>query len=255
MYLCLTRLVELPDYSKCDLMNWLNPASSCPINITVPRSIKNIDTRTFTRPKKRLFRPSIEKYNEELYAIDFNGAQSGESSEATPTKPLNFDLAEGNASLYFENIMNSAPMHDSFQNMSPPSLVNSMCSSTFANLMENSYIKNDPVLREISDTDFTESILQETEQPLYHSMTGSCSSLNSDVPENFLKKLSFNETFRKKAGSDATFNKYEHLEANIQNLKAGSDATFTKYDLLEENSLNQSEFFFFIYIFLPQQTF
>ncbi|XP_018580060.1 uncharacterized protein LOC108917781 isoform X2 [Anoplophora glabripennis] len=132
-------------------------------------SQKNFDSRTFTRPKKRFTRPSIEKYNEEVY---------GNSSDAQN-----------------ESSDCSRKTND---NMSPPSLVNSMCSSTFANLMESSFIKNDPVLREIRDTDYTETVLlQDSEPPMFQSITESCSSINSDTPESFLKKMSFNGTFRK----------------------------------------------------------
>ncbi|RZB40395.1 Hermansky-Pudlak syndrome 5 protein -like, partial [Asbolus verrucosus] len=159
---------------------------------------KNIDTRTFTRPKKRFTRPSIEKYNEELYGnewtdsgIQLNGCSQDDD---TYTKPIHFDLTQPVSSSYcFDNVLANAVMADSFQNMSPPSLVNSMCSSTFANLMENSFIKNDPVLREIRDTDFTGLILQQESEPMFQSITESCSSLSSDVPENLLKKISFNE--------------------------------------------------------------
>uniref|UniRef100_V5GYX9 Uncharacterized protein n=1 Tax=Anoplophora glabripennis TaxID=217634 RepID=V5GYX9_ANOGL len=179
-------------------------------------SQKNFDSRTFTRPKKRFTRPSIEKYNEEVYGNssdaqnessdcsrktnDVSNSIIQETSEpiATSAKPLNFDLTQPTNSYYFENILANSAEIDSFQNMSPPSLVNSMCSSTFANLMESSFIKNDPVLREIRDTDYTETVLlQDSEPPMFQSITESCSSINSDTPESFLKKMSFNGTFRK----------------------------------------------------------
>lgn len=178
---------------------------------------KIFDSRTFTRSKKRFTRPNVEKYNEGVYGIgninvsnDLNSSvesliNGGNSLSNMPkhsileTKPLSFDLSEPSNSYYFENMLANIRDSDSFQNMSPPSLVNSICSTTFANLMENSLIKNDPVLREIRDTDFTESILlQDSEAPLFQSITESCSSLNSDTPENFLKKVSRSDTFKKK---------------------------------------------------------
>lgn len=180
-------------------------------------SEKIFDSRTFTRPKKRYSRPSIEKYNEELYGsqnehsipagtpqslsdtFDLKRIDHDTVKEEQNVRPLSFDLNQQTSSFYFDNILANASDIDSFQNMSPPSLVNSMCSSTFTNLMENSYIKNDPLLREIRDTDFTETILlQDAVEPtLIQSFTESCSSLNSDTPENFLRKLSLNASFKK----------------------------------------------------------
>lgn len=177
-------------------------------------SQKIFDSRTFTRPKKRFTRPSIEKYNEQVYGGSSDAQNESEERPrkikdvsiiqeinepvATSTKPLNFDLTQPTNSYYFENILANSAEIDSFQNMSPPSLVNSMCSSTFANLMESSFIKNDPVLREIRDTDYTETVLlQDSEPPMFQSITESCSSINSDTPESFLKKMSFSRTFRK----------------------------------------------------------
>lgn len=126
-----------------------------------------------------------------------------EAPKPEPTRPLSFDLSQPSNSYYFENMLANIRDNDSFQNMSPPSLVNSICSTTFANLMESSFIKNDPVLREIRDTDFTENILlQDSEAPMFHSITESCSSLNSDTPESFLKKVSRSETFKKKPTFD-----------------------------------------------------
>lgn len=163
---------------------------------------KFIDSRTFTRPKKRYSRPSIEKYNEELF--DLNISENNPSLIAaklqemeldnddsykilnSQPKPLNFDLSQPTNTSMFEQILADAPMMDSFQNMSPPSLVNSMCSSTFTTLMENSYIKNDPVLREIRDTDYSETILlEDSDPPMFQSVTD---SLCSEKTESFIKK-------------------------------------------------------------------
>lgn len=180
---------------------------------------KQFDSRTFTRPKKRFMRPSIEKYNEIVYGTgnrstnDLNSSREsmsdcGISSDTgklpayEPIQPLSFDLSQPSNSYYFDMLANAKDT-DYFQSMSPPSLVNSICSTTFANLMESSFIKNDPILREIRDTDFTESILlQDSEAPMFQSITESCSSLNSDTPESFLKKVSRSDTFKKKSFMD-----------------------------------------------------
>ncbi|CAH1124634.1 unnamed protein product [Ceutorhynchus assimilis] len=148
------------------------------------KSTKTIDTRTFTRPKKKYTRLSVNDIEQML-------TEGNEmiSSFEEPSKPLQFDLSQP-TSHNFDSFILSADA-DSFQNMSPPSLVNSLCSSTFANLMENSFIKNDPVLREIRDKDFTETaLLQDIEAPMFQSITESCSSLNSDSPESFVKRVS-----------------------------------------------------------------
>lgn len=219
------RLFSTSDSGKLvkNLQSWmhndfdfLNEDLPFTIQSNLTDSQKYFDSRTFTRPKKRFTRPSIEKYNEEVYGTSLNTNSNitkdflnskelsssyviSESSELeTPPKPLNFDLTQPSNSYYFDNIVANLGDSDSFQNMSPPSLVNSMCSSTFANLMESSFIKNDPVLRAISNTDFTESVLlQDSEPPMFQSITESCSSLNSDTPESFLRKVSRSDTFRK----------------------------------------------------------
>lgn len=171
---------------------------------------KNIDTRTFTRPKKRFSRPSIEQYND-LYGSssetitihsDSKSFVIEEKAETDISKP-NFDLTQPSSSYYFEKMVaDSEEATDSFLNMSPPSLVNSMCSSMFANLMESSFIKNDPILREIRDADYSDSVLlQDSETPMMQSIE-SCSSINSDTPESFLKKVLFNGTFKKNLSGD-----------------------------------------------------
>ncbi|CAH1996228.1 unnamed protein product [Acanthoscelides obtectus] len=177
--------------------------------------LKNIDTRTFTRPKKRFNRPSLEKYTDEVWD---NKCDTQRISECAPveediegSKPIAFDLTQPAKSHYFDHILsNNASVNiDSFQNMSPPSLVNSMCSSTFANLMESSFINNDPELRKIRDADYTETVfLQDVEPPTFHSMSESCTSINSDTPEGFLKKAALNGT--------CTFNK--NSTQNLSNL-------------------------------------
>ncbi|KAF5302353.1 hypothetical protein FQA39_LY10392 [Lamprigera yunnana] len=165
-------------------------------------SKKNIDSRTFTRPKKRLNRPSIycedyfKNYNVEDDQIDSNKTlTSCESDKVCDVSfaqdsqaPLNFNLNESTSQRIFENIVAFSNSEDSFQNMSPPSLINTMSSSTFTNLMENSMIKNDPLLREISVTDYTEAMLQDYDPPIFKSITDSFSSINLDNPETFIKQ-------------------------------------------------------------------
>lgn len=206
---------------------WLHPKTNLSVeellssnsSHTVSDNQKNFDSRTFTRPKKRFARPNIEKYNEAIYGVgdtvsnDLSSSIESLNNGGIPLSSMpkhsvietvkpSFDLSQPSNSYYFENMLANIRDSDSFQNMSPPSLVNSICSTTFANLMENSFIKNDPILREIRDTDFTESILlQDSEAPMFQSITESCSSLNSDTPENFLKKVSRSDTFKKKTSS------------------------------------------------------
>lgn len=217
------RLYKLPS-DGCQVQNlaaWLYdnknfPYEQCIASYTKPfdNIQKNVNSRTFTRPKKRSIRPSVEKYNETIYGIgneEINSLRENipPSSDVTNSvvseslKPLNFDLSQPSNSLYFENIAANMRDSDSFQNISPPSLVNSTCSSTFANLMESSFIKNDPVLREIRDKDFTESILlQDLEAPMFQSITESCSSVTSDTPESFLKKVSKSDSLKIKSICD-----------------------------------------------------
>nr|CAH7726102.1 unnamed protein product [Callosobruchus chinensis] len=188
--------------------------------------MKNIDTRTFTRPKKRFTRPSIEKYNDEVWDNMMKDSKNNKDriSETAPidedneaANPVAFDLTLPAKSHYFENILtnNAAVNIDSFQNMSPPSLVNSMCSSTFANLMESSFINNDPELRKIRDADYSDTVyLQDVEPPTFHSMSESCTSINSDTPEGFLKKAYLNGTctFRK--------NSIQNLESSVDQIQS-----------------------------------
>ncbi|KAJ8946121.1 hypothetical protein NQ318_013171 [Aromia moschata] len=216
---------------------------------------KNIYSRTFTRPKKRFTRPSIEKYNEEVYGksnelqndrVSFDSMRKSMDGQSylgsstiqevsepiTSSNPLNFDLSQPTNSYYFENVLANAADIDSFQNMSPPSLVNSMCSSTFANLMESSFIKNDPVLREIRDTDYTETVLlQDSEPPMFQSITESCSSLNSDTPE-----MSYHGTFRKTVFESDKTDAVENINNSID-LNATYEKT-TKTDLKPKNPEN-----------------
>ncbi|KAG5862571.1 hypothetical protein JTB14_002917 [Gonioctena quinquepunctata] len=214
-----------------DLKEWLHKNEELNDNFLLSteqtssqiESQKSFDSRTFTRPKKRFTRPSIERFNEEMYGSGNEDNVSTVIKRKLSIRPLSesfviqeknettngveFDLSLPSSSYYFEKMSAETGEADSFQNMSPPSLVNSMCSSTFANLMESSFIKNDPVLREIRDTDFTESVLlQDSEPPMFQSITESCSSINSDTAENFLKKVSFNGTFKKNSSRDSDRN-------------------------------------------------
>lgn len=191
-------------------------------------SSKYINTQTFTRPKKKFTRPSIEKYNQELFDNNdllnrlsspeplFNKTQSVENSQM---KPLEFDLNEPTStSFYFHKIAANVENEDNFQNESLPSLVNSMCSSTFTNLMESSFIKNDPVLKQICDTDFTSSILSQGSEPssLLNSHYGT-----TDMDE-FLTKVSQNDILKSMEIKDE--------------MKCSGDASYIVYkkDILEE---------------------
>lgn len=163
---------------------------------------KMIDSRTFTRPKKRSVRPAIETYNDGYFGMGKLESDKNENNRTLTSDdsldvtycgdnpPLKFDLSQPINTNIFEKIISSASDVDSFQNMSPPSLINSMCSSTFTNLMENSMIKNDPLLREISVTDYTEAMLQDYDPPLFRSITDSCGSINLDNPDSFIKQNS-----------------------------------------------------------------
>ncbi|XP_071056248.1 serine-rich adhesin for platelets-like isoform X3 [Onthophagus taurus] len=185
---------------KSDITKWLNEAVQKPAQSELLDK-KFLDTRTYTRPKKRFLRPSIEQFNEQyseavkyddtLQETYYHPSGAITSNIIDTTKPLYFDLSQPASCTIFDNIMSSSLNVDSFQNMSPPSLINSMCSSTFTNLMENSYIKNDPVLREIRDADYSgEVFLNHSGEEIFmqKSISESCSSLNSDSAENFLKR-------------------------------------------------------------------
>ncbi|XP_044748292.1 uncharacterized protein LOC123309306 [Coccinella septempunctata] len=192
-------------------------------------SSKYINTQTFTRPKKKFIRPSIEKYNQELFCDNnelLNRSSSPESPfnktlfEETPQmKPLEFDLTQSVTTCYFDRIAANVENEDTFQNESLPSLVNSMCSSTFTNLMESSFIKNDPVLKQICDTDFTASILSQGSEP--------SSLLNSNYGTNdvddFLNKVSQDDIMKT-------------LELNGE-MKCSGDASYIVYkkDVCDEN--------------------
>lgn len=156
-----------------------------------------------------------------------------------PVRPVQFDLSQPTSLHNFDSFLLHNADVDSFQNMSPPSLVNSMCSSTFANLMESSFIKNDPVLREIRDKDFTETaMLQDIEAPMFQSITESCSSLNSDSPESFLKKVSRESTFRR--NTSIIDNNATLMPERSRDSSVGGNSTFDV-----QNS--SGKFYFYIY--------
>ncbi|KAF7271011.1 hypothetical protein GWI33_016071 [Rhynchophorus ferrugineus] len=194
--------------------------------------MKSIDTRTFTRPKKKVLRPSIidcEQFHPiSTETIEEKLPDPEPAPEPLPREPLHFDLSQPTSLSYFESMLNSG---DNFQNMSPPSLVNSLCSSTFANLMENSFIKNDPVLREIRDKDFTETVmLEDMEAPMFQSISESCCSINSDTPESFLKKVSFNSTLT------------ANTEENVENSGETDNHNLNKtYDNINVDTETKSE--------------
>lgn len=107
-------------------------------------------------------------------------------------QPLKFDLSQPTSKHNLDStIGNDFPMISSDMSllfdMSPPSLLSSL---TFSNIMDSSFIKNDAVLSKIRDKDYTETVLlQDFEAPMFQSISESCSSLNSDTPENFLRKV------------------------------------------------------------------
>lgn len=213
-------------------------------------SIKCINTATFTRPKRRFLRTSIS----DLEQIYHSGGESSnlttcleekqgfnnnvpqtvkEEPETMPTQeavmPLQFDLHQPISLHNFDSFMFSSQM-SSFQNMSPPSLANySLCSSTFSSLMENSVIKNDPILREIRDKDFMESsLLQDTDPPMFQSLSESCCISNTDTPEAFLERVSQNCTLKTSQSftdNNATFVNQDGLNENGES-KKGLNATY-----------------------------
>ncbi|XP_050512724.1 uncharacterized protein LOC126888454 [Diabrotica virgifera virgifera] len=238
-------IVDLDQWLHKDLDSSYSPLANINSHISLH---KNVDSRTFTRPKKRFTRPSIERYNEEMYGgssetitlpsspRSFVIEENPEFNATLSENSVNFDLSQPSSSYYFEKIVADCGDMDSFQNMSPPSLVNSMCSSTFANLMESSFIKNDPILREIRDTDYSEMVLlQDCEAPMFQSFTESCSSINSDTPENFLKKVSFNGTFKRNTSKDE-INKLRSLNATFDACESEKELDKT----LKKDSENSS---------------
>ncbi|KAB0799346.1 hypothetical protein PPYR_07226 [Photinus pyralis] len=222
---------------------------------------KMIDSRTFTRPKKRFVRPSIETYNDGYFGmakletdsvveksesnrtLQLDDAQDvtvcGEvSSEQTPLK---FDLSQPINTNIFDKIVLTSSDVDSFQNMSPPSLINSMCSSTFTNLMENSMIKNDPLLREISVEDYTEAMLQDYDPPVFRSITDSCSSINLDNPDSFIKQHSggtLNGIYKKSVVGSREFSLNETFAAGDKSDNSTLGDTYVKESSSDISSID-----------------
>ncbi|XP_050307777.1 uncharacterized protein LOC126744416 isoform X2 [Anthonomus grandis grandis] len=254
-----------------DAANWIFDKSGDPsfisqlppeFNVPKLKSTKMIDTRTFTRPKKKFARPSINDI-EQMYlsGSDVNEMNSStedkyisnnkvpqtvqEEQESESPRPVQFDLSQPTSLHNFDSFTMNGLDIDSFQNMSPPSLVNSLCSSTFANLMESSFIKNDPVLREIRDKDFTETaMLQDIEAPMFQSISESLSSINSDTPENFLKKVSRDQTFRRNVSvleSNNTTLTPEMCEDGVKGCNETFDIQISKGDP-QQNSKKSSTF-------------
>lgn len=182
-------------FDDTDDLDFHNSQMSLVEELSRLSSTQSIDTRTFTRPKKKFTRPSIEQCNEIFNASKNsmselevrpheNGAQLTSSLEAPQ-----FDLTQPVLKNPFDNIFLNCNGADSFINMDPPSLVNSMCSSTFTNPMERSVTKED----EMKSSGYSEQILlQDTEQPIFRSFAESCSSFSSDIYEDFLRKSNHN---------------------------------------------------------------
>lgn len=117
---------------------------------------KKLDTRTFTRPKKRILHPVSCGITDEKSLCDkfqdlesikipenpFNNFSIRNESSIS-TGPLHFKLSDPVINNSFDKILLTASDgYDSFQNMSPPSLMNSLCSSSFLTLMDSSYAQN-----------------------------------------------------------------------------------------------------------------
>lgn len=226
---------------------------------------KVVDSRTFIRPKKHS-RSNLEVLNDKYFDFDTNSSILGnivneaESSSSTlklsdscnltcnnsisslqikkdadSITTLSFDLSQPTRNNMFERITTTTSSLDCLQNMSPPSLVNSMSSSTFMNLMESSIIKNDPVLREIRDADYSESMLQDYNLPLFQSLTDSCCSINSYGSESFNKQealeAKLDKIYKKTVSND------NHNPLSVTYTETDFDNTFVVEDN-RQNSLD-----------------
>lgn len=223
---------------------------------------KMIDSRTFTRPKKRFLRPSIETYNDGYFGmakletdsviekcesnrtLQLDDAQDVTFCDEVSSgqTPLKFDLSQPvNTNIFDKIVLTSSVDVDSFQNMLPPSLINSMCSSTFTNLMENSMIKNDPLLREISVEDYTEAMLQDYDPPVFRSITDSCSSINLDNPDSFIKQNSggtLNGIYKKSVVGGTEFSLNETFAAGNKSDNSTLGDTYVKESSSDISSID-----------------
>lgn len=187
--------------------------------ITKLNSKQSIDTRTFTRPKKKTSRPSIEFCNESFNlssALICDEDKVPNNEIGINSELPNFDLTQPVSSNVFDNILFTSKGLDSFINMSPPSLVN----STYAVSMDNNVAQSEVL--PINNIDYSEQILlQDTEQPMFRSFTESCSSLNSDMQEHFLKKTlsSFNGTLKLQSSKDDIYKSLNNSEHSMDSNK------------------------------------
>lgn len=214
-------------------------------------SRKFIDTRTFTRPKKRINRPSLEQFADSCYTYGSSRSHSSDnfhetlskfgmhslsedlSNDSIPiehnfseTTPIHFKVSEPVSNSVFDKILATAnDSIDSFQNMSPPSLMDSLCSSTFTTLMDSGYVNQDHVPNDNNDT-FVRAqneaiILNENNDP---NVTYS-NEYKRRIGENIgIKEVSLNDTFEIKSKNKSR----EQLNSSLSKLSERDINTFQK---------------------------
>lgn len=193
--------------------------------------LKKIDTRTFTRPKRKFNRPSIELYtdtfnniktNDSLNNVDVQAESFSENNPIQLETPK-FDLTQPiNGDPFNEILLNSTGL-DSFINMKQPSLVNSMCSSTFSTMMVDSVNQKDDLFQLKLSNHGEQSLLQDMEQPMFQSFTNSY-SISSDMQDSFLKKTlpTFNGTLKLQSSKEDL-----HKSLNNTSNEESKNETFT----------------------------
>lgn len=149
-----------------------------------------------------------------------------------------FDLTQPVTSDPFDKILLSSTGLDSFINMSPPSLVNSMCSSTFSTIMMDSINQKDDLLQMKISNYSDQSLLQDIEQPMFQSFTNSCSSLCSDMQDSFLKKTlsTFNGTLKLQSSREDL---YKSLNSTICKDDSSKESLASTKDLLNETVIGK----------------
>lgn len=236
-----------------DLTNWLHQDfNTVEDDISELESLntearKNIvDTRTFTRPKKRISRPSLEQLTEGCYSqsssktsitgsyhdvskLSLTEESSNESYHSdyllsntnsvtgnNVAAPVQFKLSEP-VNISFDKILaNAGESLDSFTNMSPPSLMNSLCSSTFTNLMDSGYVNQPEIVPNVND-DLSMRIMQ--------------TSINENVDPNVTYSNN-SKTFK-----DDT---YELKNQNISNTQLNGTFTLELNSSFQKNTTNLS---------------
>lgn len=219
---------------------------------------KPVDTRTFTRPKKRISRPSLESINDSYNAsyntkIDLESIKipenpfsnfSTRNDVSISTGPLHFKLSDPVMNHSFDKILlTSSDRYDSFQNMSPPSLMNSLCSSQFTTLMDTSLsvsqtsVPNDNFLSDSSDhiffksnhsqESFNESLPQlriSTESVDLEKLDASSSS------ENQMKKFYFDKS------NDLNFSCLPNQIPDLEPVSSNLNITYEKNNFIDSKS-------------------